>query len=234
METPWLEAVRRSMSSRGVPRAYIARLVTELSEHREDLIAELVDEGTSPDVAGTDADRRLGDPDVVAAEAIARRRAGSLVGRHRVLCLVVLPVLALPILWTLVLFVVVLACGLLSPSYRMGELSENGRALLSAACWVCGHVLPAGCGAAFFLLARERCCGAAWARVPVWVIAAVASFVFLKVFAHDGGGPVGRLVVSAAPWPDPLKLILPPLVLFVLEALQRARSKGLSRFEPCA
>jgi hypothetical protein len=220
-----LEAIRASLVRRGAPSAYIGRLLAELSEHRADLVLELVREGAAADAAEREADRRIGEPAALARAAVEELRRASFVGRHRGLVLVVVPILLLPLIWATVLALAALAAGIFSAGFRVGATSAESRRLLAMACAVCGYVVPALAGAAFFVLARSRFCGVVWCWAPGFMLAVSASLTFVDVFAR---GTAGRLVVGVVPAPDTVRLLVPLGVLAVFEAWHRT-ARGLRR-----
>jgi hypothetical protein len=123
-----LSAVRKLLQRRGAPGAYVERFVRELAEHREDLMRDLLREGKTPEQAAIEADRRIGAPTELAAEAFEKMRRASFVGRHRVFWLVVMPILLLPICWLLLLGLAARHAGMLSPAYRVGSIDAESLA----------------------------------------------------------------------------------------------------------
>src|SRR5206468_1952552 len=103
--------------------AYVDRLVRELAEHRDDVIGELLAAGATADDAARTADERLGQPAMLAAAAGDRLRDSSLLWRHRVLLLIVLPVVSLPLVWAAVLVLIAWSMGLFAASFHIGAIS---------------------------------------------------------------------------------------------------------------
>ena len=79
----WLERVRRAVVRSGLPAGYADRLASELRDHAED--------------CGDPA--ALGDPDAVAASAVAEYRRGRLAGRFPVLAQLLAPLLFALVGW---------------------------------------------------------------------------------------------------------------------------------------
>jgi hypothetical protein len=215
--SPLLDALRASLLRQGAPAAYVGRLIGELADHREDAIDEMIRAGATPEAAARAADERMGEPAALADAACAALRRGSFLWRHRVLVLVVGPVVLLPLGWAAVLGLGAWAAGLLSPSFHPGATSPGSRALLRWACGACGHVLPAVAAAAFYWLARRRCCGRAWSWTPGVILSAVASVTFVAMFMDGPGAGTGRLVAGVAPAPDAVKLLVPLGLLWIFE-----------------
>jgi len=76
----WVERVRAELVRRGLPPAYAARLLAELSDHAEEL--------------GEGAEYRLGTPEDLAGAAVLAYRSGRLAGRHPVAVFLLLPLIA--------------------------------------------------------------------------------------------------------------------------------------------
>jgi hypothetical protein len=223
-----LDAVRASLLRQGAPAAYVGRLVGELADHRADVVDELVRAGATPADAAHAADERMGEPDAVADAACAALRRGSFVWRHRVLVLVILPVVLLPVMWAVVLGLGAWAAGILSPSFHPGATLPRSRALLGWACDACGHVMPAVAAVAFYGLARRRCCGRAWAWTPGVLLAGIGSVTFVATFMDAPAAATGRLVAGVAPTPDAVKLFVPLGLLSMFETwhwMRRGRGR---------
>lgn len=67
------EHLRDRLLRAGIAPRHVERYVTELTEHLEDLLAAEQKTGRDPEAARRLALRRLGDPDVLAASAVARK-----------------------------------------------------------------------------------------------------------------------------------------------------------------
>ena len=226
MQPPRTDPLETALLRRGVPATYAERLAGEIADHREDLILDLVGQGHSPEAAAREADRRIGDPGAVAEAAVHHLRPHSFVGRHRVLVLGLAPALALPFVWAALLLPAAWAAGILSPTFEVGTASPRAGAVLLAACALCGYAAPAAAAAAFYALARRSFCGAAWAALPCFVLAALSSLTFLTVVVGGPGPAAGRLIIGAAPSPDPARLLIPLGAFAVLESLRLRRCRA--------
>ncbi|AGA24514.1 hypothetical protein [Singulisphaera acidiphila] len=76
---PWLEQVWSEVVRSGLPPAYADRLLTELSDHAEEL--------------GDQAEQRLGKAEELAGAAVLAYRSSSFAGRHPLAAFVLLPLL---------------------------------------------------------------------------------------------------------------------------------------------
>jgi hypothetical protein len=223
-----LEAIRQLLLRRGAPGAYVERLIGELAEHRADLVHDLMRDGRSLDQAGLEADRRLGEASALVEAAFVEMRRNSFVGRHRLACLIVLPVVVLPLSWTIVLVLAAWTTGMLAPGFHVGTMSAQSRVVISIACGACNFAMPAALGAAFWLLARRRFCGRVWSWAAGLALAVVSSFLFARMFSSGGG----RLVVGVALLPDPVKLSMPIVLILAMELARGVGRRGARADEP--
>jgi hypothetical protein len=95
---PLFDRLRMELAHRGLPHAYVKRIVQELEDHEEDIREEQAasDRSALKEVASR---HRLGDP-VQLAEAIAAEfRKGTFVGRHPVLAYLAAPVPLTFLVW---------------------------------------------------------------------------------------------------------------------------------------
>jgi hypothetical protein len=218
--SPRLEKVRRRLIRAGATPAYVARLIGELADHREDAMDELIRGGATIQEAARHADQRLGKTDELVEAALASLRRRSFAGRHPVVMMLLAPPMVLIVGYAATLLLAALLAGLLSPSFRVGATSPLGRWVLSAACWVCTYVLPAVMAAMFMAVAargqRRR-----WGWVAAGLIAALAAMTFVSVFL-DTGGARGRLVMGVSGTPNVVRM-LPPLAMVVLLELRNRR-----------
>jgi len=102
--TDFIEPLRRRLLELGCPMVQARRLVREMADHREDLKQAALVEGLSEPGAEVQADGQLGDPLSLAEHLMTAQRRSSWWGRHYVVTFGLLPVLAVPVLWALVLF----------------------------------------------------------------------------------------------------------------------------------
>ncbi|MGA3285194.1 MAG: hypothetical protein ABSD57_12155 [Verrucomicrobiota bacterium] len=100
----FIEPLRRRLVELGCPMTQVRRLVQEIADHREDLKQAALSEGLSEANAESRADAKLGDPLALAEQLMATLRQSSWWGRHSVIGFCVVPLLAVPVLWALLLF----------------------------------------------------------------------------------------------------------------------------------
>jgi hypothetical protein len=93
--------MQRRLVDLGCPIVHVRRLVQEVADHREDLRQAALSEGLSESEAETRAEAQLGNPlDLAERLAMALRRS-SWWGRHFIIGFCLLPLLAVPVLWGL-------------------------------------------------------------------------------------------------------------------------------------
>ena len=92
MQRPDLQQFRQHLVHSGVLPRHVKRLVTELSEHYEDLEAEESSSGLDPAAAALAAKERLGDLRLLAQAIICKRELQRWPQRYPGIARVVLPV----------------------------------------------------------------------------------------------------------------------------------------------
>ena len=99
----FIKVLRGRLLELGCPLAQVRRLVREMADHREDLKQAALAEGLSGVEAEARANAQLGDPLAVAGQLMAALRRSSWWGRHYVVTFGLLPLLAVPVLWFVLL-----------------------------------------------------------------------------------------------------------------------------------
>ena len=119
----FIERLCRRLVELGCPLAQVRRLVREVADHREDLKQAALAEGLSGPGAEARTDVQLGDPLYLAERLMAAQRRSSWWGRHYVITFGLLPVLAVPVLWALVLLLeLFLLVGVLGHGWNLTKL----------------------------------------------------------------------------------------------------------------
>jgi predicted signal transduction protein with EAL and GGDEF domain len=93
--------MQRRLVDLGCPIVQVRRLVQEVADHREDLRQAALSEGLSGSGAETRADAQLGNPLDLAERLAMALRQSSWWGRHFIIGFCLLPLLAVPVLWGL-------------------------------------------------------------------------------------------------------------------------------------
>lgn len=120
----WLRELRAELGRRKLPPLYVERLVWELSDHLHDFLEDRMSTDAK-DLHGVFD--RLGAPAEVADGAASEYRRARFSRRHPVLVFVVLPILALPLLWAASVLAVVATVKLLG--------LESGHVVTSDPAW---------------------------------------------------------------------------------------------------
>ena len=97
----FLPALREQLAVRGCPRPAARRILREAAEHLEDL--ELTARNAGRENPSAEAAGQLGDPAVLAERHVSALRLASWWGRHPLVGLGLLPLLAGPVLWLVLL-----------------------------------------------------------------------------------------------------------------------------------
>ena len=99
----FIEPLRRRLVELGCPLAQVRRLAREVADHHDDLKQAAVSEGLSGADAEARANAQLGDPLALAEHLMAALRRSSWWGRHSLVGFCVVPLLAVPVLWLVLL-----------------------------------------------------------------------------------------------------------------------------------
>ncbi len=99
----YLQQLHGRLAELGCPAARLRRMIREVADHREDLIAAALAEGLLTSEAKARADAKLGDPIVLAGELMRTFRRSNWWGRNYLFTFGFLPLLAYPLLWALFL-----------------------------------------------------------------------------------------------------------------------------------
>ncbi len=95
---------------KGMSAGYVKRIVTELSEHRVDIIEGMADSGCSRQESEEIADRNIGNIDHLTNEIVQKMKASSFAGKHPLISFILLPLPAL-IITLLAAFVTIFLTG---------------------------------------------------------------------------------------------------------------------------
>ena len=218
-----IERLRRRLRRWGCLPGYVERVVTELADHRDQLRREGLAAGLSEPDADTQADARLGDPEVLADQLVTRLRASSWWGRHRVLGFCLFPPVA----------AVAAGLGVFVLAGALAATLADGLGV-SRPAGSAGPALLVGAGAVgvalsalvlvpmlFCWLARRHGCGRRWAWLACGLIALPASML---VISAPGGNVV--MAVGLAAWsPNWLAAAL-PLLVGLLAAVEPRPGQG--------
>jgi hypothetical protein len=103
MQPDFLDQLRRKLMELGCPAVQMRRLVREVADHREDLKQAAASEGLSDADAEIRVNANLGNPSTLAEHQMTMLRQSSWWGRHFFMGFCALPLLVVPVLWSLLL-----------------------------------------------------------------------------------------------------------------------------------
>ena len=199
---PWPESLRQQLQRQNLPRAYIDRLVEELSDHVLDTQLET----TSMDAQN--ALERLGSTDQIAAAAHREFRRRTFAGRHPWLTFVALPVAVVPLVFVCsilglfaVEWVVIATLEWLiepEPRFLLSEATETRVAwwiLAAFDCYV--RFVPFAIATWMFCRWGKRCEMRWWPLIACAIVALIAGFLSTKSIPASGDEP-GMWMVGLA------------------------------------
>ena len=126
----FLPALRQQLAVRGCPRPAARRILREAAEHLEDL--EAAARGAGRPNPAADAAGQLGDPAMLAERHVSALRHASWWGRHPLVGLGLLPLVAGPVLW-----MALLGAGMVGGAWLVILLGFGGSS--SAFSFAAGH-----------------------------------------------------------------------------------------------
>jgi hypothetical protein len=104
MPSDFIQQLQCRLVELGCPNAQLKRLSREIAEHREDIKQAAGEAGLSAAEAEARVIARLGDPHYLAEQHMAMLRQSSWLGRHSFIGFGLVPLVAVPVLWGLLLF----------------------------------------------------------------------------------------------------------------------------------
>jgi hypothetical protein len=189
-KTDFLEQLRHRLVDLGCPIVHVQRLVQEVADHREDLKQAAVLEGLPESTAETRADTQLGDPLDLAEHLMVALRRSSWWGRHFIIGFCLLPLLAVPVLWGLLLFLDVsleFALGYGWDSKKLHVAADNPGAFhhLVIAVHCADFVAIALVTLLFYWLARRSAVGFRWMMTAGAICSLYALFSWVQIRPHS-------------------------------------------------
>jgi hypothetical protein len=183
---------REELARRGLPRAYVERLVAELDDHLTDLTEERSTsmgaarklQPEADDVISDDAGQRLGEPTQLAIFAAEQYRARSFLGRHPLLTFAFMPLpllVASVIFFSFVLIVAAQGLNLLLNDYLSFNTLDAGSQLmymgivLAVTSWYILVVPATAAGLLLCRIYRRNAVHWRWPVIGCGLIAAVAA-----------------------------------------------------------
>ena len=187
----------RRLVELGCPARRLAEKVRELAEHHEDLRHAALEEGLSEREAGVRADAQLGDPVVLAENALTLLRQSYWWGRHPIIGFCLLPLLGFIPAWAGCWAILWGSCWLLGrvfgPAYTIDQ--QMASAFTDDPALFKGYVTPANVGLtlgavlavvlAFSWLARRSAAGLKWMLTACAFCSLNSYFGFTDIQPHN-------------------------------------------------
>jgi hypothetical protein len=215
-----IQELGRKLVRQGVPGRYVARVVRELTEHREDLEGEARAGGQSPDAARSAAGDKLGDIDELAKELLATRRRSYWWGRHPLVSFVLLPLPMFILSFFGILWLWGEASGLFAWSEHRHTLPEPNWAAVRVGFYAVLCVAFTISVSFICYLARRCCCGLKWTLIGCGIFFVQGYFFRTGFTPPHGPEPAsGNFWIgywSTGPSLPELTAWAVPLLLFVL------------------
>jgi hypothetical protein len=174
--------LRERLLVRGVAPGHVRRIASELEQHFDDLVAGLCASGMTREAAEFEAERRLGEEDVLVASILARPELQSWVRRRAPLAFTLLPILGLALAF--VLSILALAGILHIARQWFGVTLVSSHALRNiggAVRWLALWGLPFLTALSFGLLAARRRVPLLWPLIGMTLVALIGAVTNLSV-----------------------------------------------------
>ncbi|MGP8202076.1 MAG: hypothetical protein ACLQU4_21525 [Limisphaerales bacterium] len=218
MRPDFIEQLRDRLAELGCPKSQARRLVREVAEHREDLKQAASLEGLSDVEAEARVNAKLGDPRYLAEQQMAMLRRSSWLSRHSVIGFCLLPLLAVPVLWGLLVVLELwleFALGYGCDEMKLHVAANNPAQLHHLATAVCCSDCAAIALVALLLcwLARRAAVSLTWMMVSLGICSLYALFTSVQLNPHS--------VVAGFSWPPQwIKAVMPLLIASVIYILR--------------
>ena len=220
----FIERLRRRLVELGCPRAQARRLVQEVADHREDLKQAALLEGLSEADAEFRANTRLGDPLDLAEHQMVMLLRSSWWGRHSLIGFCLLPFLAVPVLWALLLFLglsLEFALGYGWDWKKLHVAADNPVAFHHLVMAVHGadYIAIALVTLLFCWLARRSVVSLKWMMIACVICSLYASFLQAIIRPHS-------FAMGISWTPQWIRFAIPLLIAGAIYAFQRRRTHG--------
>jgi hypothetical protein len=190
---PWHEELRNELRGRGLPAAYIDRLVGELADHALDLQTE------DTSMEAQQANERLGTTEQVAVAASREFHRRTFANRYPVLTFILGPVAAVPTLFILILLVAYGIAWIVGSTLelvaggRVPQFSEQTEAQVAAWFVACfdGYTrfVPFALTAWIFCRWGRRASMRRWAFAACGIVAVMAGLILTRSTPGTGREP---------------------------------------------
>ena len=226
-EPNYLVQLRGRMLDLGCPVFHVRRLVQEVAEHREDLLRSAVGDGCPAADAEARADAQLGDPHDLAERLTAVVRRSSWWGRHSFVGFGLLPIVVIPLLWSLltalgILLEYAVGCGMNDERLHAAAGSPEGFRHVSVAIHGADYVAILLVTLLFCWLTWRMAASFKWTVTVCAVSSLWALFSYVSVKPHN----LSLGLWATWPWhyiwtPQSIRAAIPLVILGLTYAFQR-------------
>ena len=209
----------------GIAPGHVRRVIRELDEHRDDLVAELQSQGLPPEESEAQAVQRLGQDATLIASTLARPELKSWARRWPWLAFVALPLITLPILIVATLLLLAQALSIAEHNFAgnvIHTLRELAATCVSSMLWL----LPAICATGWCVYALRRHVHAVWPIVGVVLISLLGANVNASIdwpSATSHGAVTAGVGISTEALAQPAMRAAVTLCLVLIPYLWRYR-----------
>lgn len=161
-----LKKARTALISGGVKPKVVRRTILELRDHYNDLRHQYLQQGLSEQASAVEADRQMGEPDIIVREVLRRPELKSLISTYPKSAFLGAPVLCyllVIIAWLALMFLTVFLAEAWSPQLMAYPTSIWLVALMQSLEFFMNFGLPVFLACLFVLLAQDR-------DIPRWMI----------------------------------------------------------------
>jgi hypothetical protein len=228
-KTDFIEQLRQRLLELGCPRKQVRRLVQEVADHREDLKQAALQEGTSAADAEAGVDAKFGDPLYLAEHQMMMLRRSSWWGRHSLAGFCLLPLLAVPLLWALLLGVnmaLEFALGYGWDKQKLHVAVNNPvvfhRLVIAVHC--ADYAAVALVTLLFCWLARRSSVRLLWMMIACAICSLYSLFIWIQVKPHS-------FSLGVTWHPHWMRAAIPFLIVGAIVALQRRTTQSFREEE---
>jgi hypothetical protein len=220
----FVEQLRFQLLQLGCPLSHMQRSVQEAADHREDLLEEALAEGLTPPAAEKQMWTRLGDPKALAEDLMVARRRSTWCGRHRFIVFALLPLLAFPLFWALVLgfnLVLGFALGFAWDQNKIQAAADNPATFHYLVLLFHGadYAAIALVAFVFCLLAGRSAAGRNWMMLACSICTLYSLFIYAQIFPHN-------FTVGLTDKPQWVQAAIPLLILCLDQMNRRRRVRN--------
>ncbi len=217
--TGFIEQLQCRLVDLGCPIVQMRRLVQEVADHREDLKQAALLGGSSESTAETRAGAQLGNPLDLAERLAVALRESSWWGRHSIIGFCLLPLMAVPVLWGLLVFLglwlgFAMSYGLDSNQFHMAADNPGRFHHIFVAVHCTDYIAIALVTLLFCWLARRSALSLKWTVTACLICSLYALFSQLTIVPHS-------LSLGVHWTPQWIRSVIPLLIVATIHTIRR-------------